>query len=87
LSQGYGPVIGTDKDPPLKPMIIAESKTRLAVRKLHVRPPTGLRRIQSCEDADGVTMPSNLPYSPTNATWKGKPAVTLKQIQDEAKKK
>ncbi|OIS95865.1 hypothetical protein A4A49_51169 [Nicotiana attenuata] len=87
LVQGYGPVIGTDEDPPLRPMVIAESETRLAVRKLYVRPQTGTRRIQFYEDADGVTMQSNLPYSLTKATWKGKLVVKFKHIQDEARKK
>ncbi|KAK4366140.1 hypothetical protein RND71_014020 [Anisodus tanguticus] len=58
------------------PKIVSESKTRLKVRKLQVKPPTGTRRIQFTEGADGVSMPTDLPYSPTNLVWKGKAAPT-----------
>nr|XP_033513374.1 uncharacterized protein LOC117278062 [Nicotiana tomentosiformis] len=87
LSRGYGVVIGTNEDPPLRPMVIAESEIRLAVRKLNARPPTGTRRFQFCEDADGVAVPSNLPYSPTKATWKGKLVVTLNEARKKKKLK
>ncbi|OIS95878.1 hypothetical protein A4A49_53719 [Nicotiana attenuata] len=87
LVQGYDPVIGTDEDPRLRLMVISESKTRLAVRKLHVRLQTGTKRIRFREDTDGVTMPSNLPYPLTKANWKGKLVVKLKHIQYKARKK
>ncbi|KAK4351254.1 hypothetical protein RND71_030567 [Anisodus tanguticus] len=52
-----------------------------------MRPPTGSRKIQFTEDADGVSTPTNLPYSPTKTIWKGSEAVTSIQLQDKVRKK
>ncbi|XP_009589123.1 uncharacterized protein [Nicotiana tomentosiformis] len=86
-SQAYGPDIGDEEDPPLRPQIISESQSVLKEIRLKARLPTGTRRSQFTGGADGVSMPTNLPYSPTKATWKGKAALTLSQLQDEARKK
>ncbi|WMV40780.1 hypothetical protein MTR67_034165, partial [Solanum verrucosum] len=51
------------------------------------KPAIGSRRIGFTGDASGVSLPINLPYSPTKTIWKGKAATTLHQLQNEGKKK
>lgn len=51
------------------------------------KPPTRSIRIAFTEDTNGVAISSDLLYSPTKTTWKGKAAMTLKQLQDEGRKK
>ncbi|KAK4338377.1 hypothetical protein RND71_042864 [Anisodus tanguticus] len=86
-SQAYGPDIGHEEDPELRPKIVSESQTRLKARKLQVRPPTGTRRIQFIEGEDRVSMPTNLPYSPTKITWRGNAALTPSQLATQAIRK
>ncbi|KAJ8526882.1 hypothetical protein K7X08_029359 [Anisodus acutangulus] len=86
-SQAYGPDIGHEEDPELRPKIVSESQTRLKARKLQVRPPTGTRRIQFIEGEDRVSMPTHLPYSPTKITWRGNAALTPSQLATQAIRK
>ncbi|XP_059301569.1 uncharacterized protein LOC132053516 [Lycium ferocissimum] len=86
LSIAYGPNIGDDEDPTLRPKVISEADTLLAMRKTRMRPPTGGRRIQFTGDPSGVSTPTNLPYSPTKTTWRGNEAVTCTQLQGEVGK-
>ncbi|KAK4356054.1 hypothetical protein RND71_025025 [Anisodus tanguticus] len=67
-STAYGPDIGDDEDPTLRPKVISEADTLLVMRKTKMRPPTGSRRILFTEDANEVSTPTNLPYSPTKTT-------------------
>ncbi|OIT03611.1 hypothetical protein A4A49_14083 [Nicotiana attenuata] len=71
----YGPDVGDDEDPTIRSTVISEIDTRLAMRKVQMNP-TGTRRIQFTGDETGAATPMNLPYSPTKATWNGKPAIT-----------
>lgn len=82
----YGPDVGDDEDPTIRPMFISETDTRLAMRKVQMIA-TGTRRIQFTGDETSVATPTNLPYSPTKATWNGKPAITSSQLQAEVRKK
>ncbi|XP_016582287.2 uncharacterized protein LOC107879869 [Capsicum annuum] len=82
----YGPNVGNEEDPPLRPMVYPESKSW--VEKLMARSvPTGTRKISFTGDHTGVSVPTNLSYSPVKTTWKGKKAVSSGQLQMEAKKK
>lgn len=71
----------------MRPQIFSESQSILKERRLKARLPTRSRRIQFIWGENGVSMPTNLPYSPTKATWKRKAAVTLSQLQAEVRKK
>ncbi|PHU11682.1 hypothetical protein BC332_18612 [Capsicum chinense] len=76
----YGPDVGNKEDPPLRPMVYPESES--SVKKLMTRGvPTGTRKISFTGDHTGVLVPTNLPYSPINTTWKGKKAVSSGQLQ------
>ncbi|KAH0653195.1 hypothetical protein KY290_031494 [Solanum tuberosum] len=83
----YGPDIGDDEDPILRQKTISEADTLLAMRKSRMTPSTGSRRIQFTGDATEVSTPTNLPYSPTKITWRGKEAVTCNQLLNDARKK
>ncbi|KAG5591342.1 hypothetical protein H5410_041856 [Solanum commersonii] len=48
---------------------------------------TGNRVISFRGDHAGISEPTDLPYSPTNLTWKGKEAVTGNQLERERQKK
>ncbi|KAG5627788.1 hypothetical protein H5410_013006 [Solanum commersonii] len=63
-TQPDGPEVGTKKDLSLRPMVVSEV-TRLEERKNKPKPTIGLRRIGFTGDASGVSLPINLPYSPT----------------------
>ncbi|OIT39037.1 hypothetical protein A4A49_59670, partial [Nicotiana attenuata] len=82
----YGPDVGDVEEPTIRPMIISETDTRLAMRKVQMIA-TGTRRIQFTGDETGAATPTNLPYSSTKATWNGKPAITSSQLQSEVRKK
>ncbi|OIT05317.1 hypothetical protein A4A49_65166 [Nicotiana attenuata] len=82
----YGPHVGDDEDPTIRPVVISENDTILAMRKVQMIA-TGTKRIQFTGDETGAATPTNLPYSPTNATWNGKPAITSSQHQAEVRKK
>ncbi|XP_060195287.1 uncharacterized protein LOC132624538 [Lycium barbarum] len=62
-------------------------KARLKARKLQVRPPTGTRRMQVTQGADGVSMPTDFPYSPTKTTWGDNAALTPRQLETQARRK
>ncbi|KAG5625233.1 hypothetical protein H5410_010451 [Solanum commersonii] len=68
LKAAYGPDIGDDEDPILRPKTISEANTLLAMRKSRMTPSTGGGRIQFIGDATGVSTPTNFPYSPTKIT-------------------
>ncbi|OIT03552.1 hypothetical protein A4A49_07390 [Nicotiana attenuata] len=82
----YGPDIVDDEDSTIRLMVISETDTRLAMRKVQMNP-TSTRRIQFTGDETGGATPMNLPYSPTKATWNGKSAITSSQLQAEVRKK
>ncbi|XP_049406163.1 uncharacterized protein LOC125869766 [Solanum stenotomum] len=86
-STTYGPDIGDDEDPILRQKTISEADILLAMRKSRMTPSTGGRRIQFTGDATGVSTPTNLPYSPTKITWRGKEVVTSNQLLNDARKK
>lgn len=86
-SQPYGPKVGIDEDPLLRPKIFSKTMTRLKERMTKAKPPIGSRRIIFTRDANGVSIPSGLPFSPTKTTLKGKAVMTSKQLQDEGRKK
>ncbi|KAH0650631.1 hypothetical protein KY285_030723 [Solanum tuberosum] len=54
LSTTYGPDIGDDEDPILRPKTISEADTLLAMRKSRMTQSTGSRRIQFTGDATEV---------------------------------
>ncbi|KAM3394544.1 hypothetical protein P3S68_003546 [Capsicum galapagoense] len=49
--------------------------------------PTATRKINFRGDENGVSIPTNLPYSPRKMTWKGKSCVTSSQIATEKEKR
>ncbi|MCD9644582.1 60S ribosomal protein L32 [Datura stramonium] len=86
-SSAYGPEIGDDEDPSLRPRVVSKELTLQTMRKTRMRLPTGSTRIQFTRDSTRVSTPTNLPYSPTKVTWKGKEAITSNQLQHEVRKK
>ncbi|XP_060206814.1 uncharacterized protein LOC132634769 isoform X2 [Lycium barbarum] len=86
-STAYGPEIGNEEDPPLRPMVISETQAVLESRSQRVAATTGNIKIAFKGDAKGVSIPSDLPYSPKKITWKVKEVVTTGQLQAEARKK
>ncbi|OIT33307.1 hypothetical protein A4A49_64952, partial [Nicotiana attenuata] len=85
-SAAYGPEIGNEEDPPLRPMIIFEIQTRLQKRMTR-QSTIGTRRIRFKGDHTSTSMPTNLPHSPNKVTWKRKAAMTSNQLQTEATEK
>ncbi|KAK4341279.1 hypothetical protein RND71_039780 [Anisodus tanguticus] len=73
-----------DPDPALRPSIISEAETRFH-RRQNVQLPSGTRRISFIGDDIGVSEPTDLPYSPTKLTWKGKVAVTDNQLEKQSR--
>ncbi|XP_060195395.1 uncharacterized protein LOC132624670 [Lycium barbarum] len=69
-----------DEQPILRPKVISEAKTRLQCKKMH-QPPTGSRKIGFMGDENGVSRPTNLPYSPRKLGWRGEPCVTSNQLE------
>ncbi|XP_069147364.1 uncharacterized protein [Solanum lycopersicum] len=85
-STAYGPEIGNEEDPTLRPMVISETETRMEKRS-RIFEGIRSRKIVFKGDARGISTPLDLPYSPKKTTWKGKKAVTTGQLQAEVKKK
>ncbi|OIT20500.1 hypothetical protein A4A49_56878, partial [Nicotiana attenuata] len=83
-----GDAISEDEDehPVLRPKVISEAKTKLQKKKLR-QMPTGTRKIAFKGDESGANVPTNLPYSPRKVTWKGKAAITSRQLLAEKEKK
>jgi len=71
-----------DEQTILRPKAISEARTRLQAKKIQIRP-TGTRRIGFKGDDNGVSIPTNLPYSPRKLAWKGKEAMTSNQLTVE----
>ena len=67
-------------------MAISEARTRLQAKKMQIRP-TGTRRIDFKGDENGVSIPTNLPYSPRKLAWKGKEATTSDYLTFEKEKR
>nr|XP_033508675.1 uncharacterized protein LOC108942959 [Nicotiana tomentosiformis] len=63
-------------EPAIRPMVVSEEKTRLQQRQQPSQP-SGSRIITFKGDHNGLSVPSNLPYSPRRVTWKGKVAITV----------
>ncbi|XP_006359097.1 uncharacterized protein [Solanum tuberosum] len=66
----------------LRPKAISEARTRLQAKKIQIRS-TGTRRIGFKGDDNGVSIPTNLSYSPRKLAWKGKKAMTSNQLTVE----
>ncbi|OIT28674.1 hypothetical protein A4A49_59377, partial [Nicotiana attenuata] len=83
-----GDAISEDEDehPVLRPKVISEAKTRLQKKKLR-QMPTSTSKIAFKGDESGANVPANLPYSPRKVTWKGKEAMTSRQLLAEKEKK
>ncbi|KAH0709001.1 hypothetical protein KY284_010428 [Solanum tuberosum] len=78
-------VAGHDSDPTLYPKVVSESNFRLHERLKKIN--TGTRKMTFQGDHDGVSIPTNLPYSPKKVTWKGKEAMTSNQLQATRERK
>jgi len=74
-----------DSDPTLYPKVVSESNFRLHERLKKIN--TGTRKITFQGDHDGISIPTNLPYSPKKVTWKGKEAMTSNQLQATRERK
>ncbi|KAF3613821.1 putative DNA damage-binding protein 1-like isoform X1 [Capsicum annuum] len=74
-----------DEQPTIKPKRISEAKTRLEAKKVSRRP-TGTRKIGFKGDENGVSIPTNILYSPKMLTYKGNTAMTLNQLNVEKEK-
>ncbi|XP_060181196.1 uncharacterized protein LOC132610806 isoform X2 [Lycium barbarum] len=75
-----------DDQPILRPKVISEGKTRLKLKKLHQQS-TSARKTGFKRDENGVSMPTNLSYSPRQLAWIGRPCVTSNQLAAEKEKK
>lgn len=75
-----------DEQTILKPKAISEARTRLQAKKMQIQP-TGTRRIDFKGDDNGVSIPTNLPYSPRKLAWKGKEATTSDHLTIEKEKR
>ncbi|XP_075076275.1 uncharacterized protein LOC142162946 [Nicotiana tabacum] len=64
-----------ESGPALMPKIISEDQTRLLMRQQQLTSEE-TRVISFGGDHTGVSYPTDLPYSPTKLTWKGKEVVT-----------
>ncbi|XP_015158606.1 uncharacterized protein [Solanum tuberosum] len=82
----FGPAREPESDPDIRPQVISENRTKLKMRMNQQRA-TGNRVISFRGDHAGISEPTDLPYSPTNLTWKGKEAVTGNQLERERQKK
>ncbi|XP_060181502.1 uncharacterized protein LOC132611107 isoform X2 [Lycium barbarum] len=82
----YSPDVGIEEDPALRPIVIYESQ--LKSEKLKMRSvPSGTRQIKFTGDHTGVSVHTNLPYSPVKTTWNGKETCSSGQLQMVAKNK
>ncbi|XP_019264462.1 PREDICTED: uncharacterized protein LOC109242090 [Nicotiana attenuata] len=67
-------------DPLIMPRHVSEAKTRLQ-RREQLGKTTGTRTINFVGDASCMSLPTQLPYSPKNLTWRGKDAITGNQLE------
>lgn len=74
-----------DPDPTIRPMVVSENAIFRA--RQEGPSPSGTSIINFVGDHNGVSVPSNLPYSPTNLTWKGKTAITQGQLEMQNRQK
>ncbi|KAF3623728.1 hypothetical protein FXO38_30603 [Capsicum annuum] len=77
---------GEDEQPLLRPRALSEVKTRLKIKKLQ-QTPSVTRKINFRGNDNGVSMPTNMPYSPKKMTWKGKTCVVSNQLAIEKEKR
>ncbi|KAK6797420.1 hypothetical protein RDI58_005122 [Solanum bulbocastanum] len=82
----FGPAREPESDPDIRSEVISENRTKLKMRMNQQRA-TGYRVISFRGDHAGISEPTNLPYSPTKLTWKGKEVVTGNQLERERQKK
>ncbi|KAH0671163.1 hypothetical protein KY289_025656 [Solanum tuberosum] len=82
----FGPTRELESDPVLRPRIIFEELTRLKMRQ-NQQTRSVNRVITFRGDHRGVSEPTDLPYSPTKVTWKGKEAMTSNQLERAREKK
>ncbi|WMV55318.1 hypothetical protein MTR67_048703 [Solanum verrucosum] len=82
----FGPTRELKSDPVLRPRIIFEELTRLKMRQ-NQQTRSANRVITFRGDHRGVSEPTDLPYSPTKVTWKGKEAMTSNQLERAREKK
>ncbi|KAK6776122.1 hypothetical protein RDI58_027123 [Solanum bulbocastanum] len=78
----FGPTREPESDPDIRPQVISENRTKLKIRMNQQRA-TRNRVISFRGDHAGISKPTNLPYSPTKLTWKGKKVVTGNQLEKE----
>ncbi|KAH0698892.1 hypothetical protein KY284_013107 [Solanum tuberosum] len=74
-----------DSDPTIRPMVVLENTIFRARQKGPI--PSGTWIINFVGDHNGVCVPSNLLYSPTNLTWKGKTALSQGQLEMQNRQK
>nr|XP_033512281.1 uncharacterized protein LOC117276965 [Nicotiana tomentosiformis] len=82
----YGLEVDNEEDPPLWPVVVSETQSRIERGNLR-GPITGAKEIRFTGDHTGASTPTNLLYSPTKPTWKGKAAISSGQVQLEARKR
>ncbi|PHT75522.1 hypothetical protein T459_19044 [Capsicum annuum] len=75
-----------DEQLTIQPKRISEAKTRLEAKKVTHRP-TGTRKIDFKGDENGVSIPTNLPYSPKKLTYKGNKTMNSNKLNVEKAKK
>ncbi|KAM3216963.1 hypothetical protein P3L10_026406 [Capsicum annuum] len=78
----FGPASEPESDPGLRHKIVPEA-TRLVVRQtLRISDTSGSRSIGFRGDFAGVSESTDLPYSPSKLTWKGKKAITTNHLEN-----
>ncbi|WMV59143.1 hypothetical protein MTR67_052528 [Solanum verrucosum] len=82
----FGPTRELESDHVLRPRIIFEELTRLKMRQ-NQQTRSANRVITFRGDHRRVSEPTNLPYSPTKVTWKGKESMTSNQLERAREKK
>ncbi|KAM3360570.1 hypothetical protein P3S68_015424 [Capsicum galapagoense] len=75
-----------DEQLTIQPKRISEAKTRLEAKKVTHRP-TGTRKIDFKGDENGVSIPTNLPYSPKKLTYKGNTTMNSNKLNVEKETK
>lgn len=75
-----------NEQPSLRPKKISETRTRFQAKKIQIRP-TNTGRIDIKGYEIGVSMPTNLPYSPRKLAFKGKTAMSSNQLIVEKEKR
>ncbi|KAG5617272.1 hypothetical protein H5410_017096 [Solanum commersonii] len=81
----FGPARELESDPDIRPQVISENRTKLKMRMNQQRA-TENRVISFRGNHAGISEHTDLPYSPTNLTWKGKEVVTGNQLERERQK-